>query len=258
VEGSIKTATARLHEGGWAVVSQTLAEEHHLHLGQRFELPSPNPTSFRVAALSTNLGWPPGAIILNSGDYIRAWGAPKPSAYNIIVSPGASPTVVAHEAQRLLVNEKTTGLTVQTAQARERAQDAAARQGLTRLTQMALLALIAGILATAASVAAVTAQRRRQFARLKAQGLSRNLLWLALVWESALLIGAGCLIGALFGIYGQLLLSHALISVTGFPVVLSTHINTALESFTVVTVAAATVIAVPGYRAANVRPDTHH
>ena len=47
------------------------------------------------------------------------------------------------------------------------------------------------------------------------------MLWRALLFESALLLGAGCSIGALFGLYGQLLLSHALASVTGFPVVFS-------------------------------------
>jgi putative ABC transport system permease protein len=257
VKGSIATATARMHGSGWAVISQTLAEEHHLHIGQRFTLPSPSSTAFRVAALSTNLGWPPGAVILSASDYIRAWGNSNPTAYTLNVWPGASLTRVGHEIRELLASEGATGLAVQTANARQRAQDAAARQGLTRLTQMALLALIAGILATAASTGAVTSQRRRQFARMKAQGFRRNMLWLALAWESVLLIGAGCLIGALFGIFGQLLLSHALISVTGFPVVVSPRVLAAIESFAAVTVIAAAVIAIPGYRVASVRPYPH-
>ena len=53
-------------------------------------------------------------------------------------------------------------------------------------------------------------QRRRRFARMKVQGYSTGVLWHALFYESALLLGGGCLIGAVFGIYGQLLLSHAL------------------------------------------------
>ena len=45
------------------------------------------------------------------------------------------------------------------------------------------------------------------------------MLWRWLLCESALLLVAGCLIGAVFGLYGQLLVSHFLASVTGFPIV---------------------------------------
>src|SRR4029077_10082143 len=51
-------ASIRVRQGGWAVLSQALAAEHHLHVGQVFVLPSPRLTRLRVAALSTNLGWP--------------------------------------------------------------------------------------------------------------------------------------------------------------------------------------------------------
>jgi putative ABC transport system permease protein len=146
------------------------------------------------------------------------------------------------------------GLTVETAAHRERAQQAASRQGLGRLTQIALLVLTAGVLATATVMGAAVWQRRRRFARMKVQGYDRHTLWQALVCESALLIGAGCLIGACLGVYGQFLLGHALVSVTGFPVVLSTNALVAFVSFMLVTIAAAACIAIPGYRAACVAP----
>ena len=60
-------------------------------------------------------------------------------------------------------------------------------------------------------------------------------------------------IGAVFGLYGQLLLSHALANVTGFPVVFSVGVLVALESVALVSVAAAAIVAVPGYLAAGVR-----
>jgi hypothetical protein len=61
-----------------------------------------------------------------------------------------------------------------------------------------------------------------------------------------------CSIGAVFGLYGQLLLSHALASVTGFPVVYSVGALVALWSVALVSVAAAAIVAVPGYLAARV------
>ena len=91
LEGNVALANSRLRAGGWVVLSQAIAEEHHLRIGNSFTLPSPTPSTFRVAALSTNVGWPPGTIIVNSSDYARAWGSSKASAYNIDLQPGVSP-----------------------------------------------------------------------------------------------------------------------------------------------------------------------
>ncbi len=252
VTGDLALANARLHAGGWAVISKILATEHHLHIGQAFVLPSPHQTVFRVAALTTNLGWPPGAIILNGEDYARAWESPDPSAYNVLLNPDTSATVVRNEIQSLLGPRS--GLAVETAMQRESAQQSASRQGLGRLTQIALLVLVAGVMATATVMGAAVWQRRRRFARMKVQGYNARTLWLALICESTLLIGAGCLIGACLGVYGQLLLSHALATVTGFPIVYSADAVIALISFALVTVVGAACIAIPGYRAAGVAP----
>ena len=103
--------------GSWAVLSQALAAEHDLHIGQQFTLPAPRPTSFRVAALSTNLGWPPGAIILSSAVYARAWASGSPSAYEIQAAPGIAPGALRGAVQRALGPH--TGLSVETAAERE-------------------------------------------------------------------------------------------------------------------------------------------
>jgi putative ABC transport system permease protein len=255
VSGNLALATARLREGGWAVLSRTLADQHHLRIGARFTLPSPQPADFRVAALSTNLGWPPGAIVLNAADYARAWDSPDPGAYNIMLVRGALAEKVAREIRSAL--GPTSGLTVETARERELSQRAASHRGLERLTQIALLVLIAGVLATSVSMGTLIWQRRRRFARMRVQGFRREVLWFALIWESALLLGTGCLAGAAFGVYGQLLLSHALLVVTGFPVVFSAGIPVAIGSFAAVTAVAATIVAIPGYRTAGVRPYPH-
>jgi len=96
-------------------------------------------------------------------------------------------------------------------------------------------------------------QRRERIAYIKRQGFTRGLLWRALCFESAVLLLAGCSIGALFGIYGQLLLSHALTAVTGFPLVIGVGPLIALTSVAVVSVAALAIVAVPGYLAVRVR-----
>ncbi len=250
LRGNVALANARLRAGGWVVISKAIADERHLGIGDSFTLPSPAPSTFRVAALSTNVGWPPGAILINSADYARAWNSHEASAYNIALKTGVSPSQGALEVRRALGPHS--GLSVQTARQRELQWRASSRQGLSRLSQIALLVLLDAALAMAGAMAAMIWQRRPQLAYLKRQGYRRSVLWRALTYESALLLGAGCSIGAVFGLYGQLLLSHALASVTGFPIVFSVGALVALSSVALVSVAAATIVAVPGYLAARV------
>jgi putative ABC transport system permease protein len=253
VGGDLALATMRLRGHDWAIVSQAIAAEHHLRVGSAFTLPSPRPTTLRVAALSTNVGWPPGVIILNAGDYARAWGSDEASAYTITLRPGVSPAQGRREVQGAL--GPASGLMVETRREREQRQRATTRAGLARLTQITTLVLVAAILAMATAMGAMIWQRRPLIADMKVDGFSKGILWRSLLVESALLLGAGCSIGAVFGLYGQLLLSHALAVVTGFPVVISIGALVAIGSFLLVTAVAVLIIAIPGYLAARVRPE---
>jgi putative ABC transport system permease protein len=252
VQGNAKLAIIRIRQGGWVALSRAIATELKLRVGQSVVLPSPRPTRFRLAAITTNFGWPPGAVVLNAEDYARAWASEDPSAYQITLQPGATVASVTREIRHALGSSS--ALKIQTAAVREQSFRATSRQGLARLTQISTLVLIAAVLAMAAAMGAMIWQRRPQLADMKVDGFNRRVLWRALLLESGLLLGAGCSIGALFGIYGQLLLSHALATVTGFPVIFSTGALVALSSFALVTAVAVAIVAVPGYIAARVRP----
>jgi putative ABC transport system permease protein len=252
VQGDARLAIERIRAGGWIALSQALADELKLHLGQAFLLRSPRPTRFRLAAITTNFGWPPGAVVLNAQDYAHAWSSDDPSAYQVIPAPGVSLAALASEVRRALGPDS--ALAAQTSTEREHSFRATSRQGLARLTQIATLVLIAGVLAMAAAMGALIWQRRPQLADMKVDGFDRSVLWRSLLIESCILLGAGCSIGASFGIYGQLLLSHALATVTGFPVIFSVGALLALGSFLLVTAVAVVIVAVPGYVAARVRP----
>jgi putative ABC transport system permease protein len=254
LKGSLRLASARVREGGWAVLSSALASEHHLHVGQRFMLPAPISTSLRVAAISTNLGWPPGAIILDSGDYAQAWGSTDPSAYEIQIRPGVSASQVRRSAQRVLASQQ--GLAVETVDERERRHRALVDQGLSRLTQIKLLVLLAGALAVAGALGSMIWQRRDLIAFMKVDGYRRGVLWRWLVCESALMLAAGCFIGAVFGLYGQLLDSYALANVTGLPISLGVEAVIAATSFLLVSAIAVAIVAVPGYLVVRVPPST--
>ena len=254
LDGDTARATRLLRTGGWAVVSQALARQLGLHVGERFRLPAPVPLPLRVSALSTNMGWPPGAIVINADDYARAWGSDDVSALNATLSPGTSPA----EGRRLLREAlgPRSGLVVKTAADRRRALDAGSRQGLARLTQIAALVLVAAMIAMAAAMAGMIWQRRAFLASMKVEGYTTAELWRSILLEAAVLVSAGCMIGAVFGLLGQSLLSRALTTVTGFPVDYSTAALGALVSCTLVTVVAVAIIAVFGHRAARIAAES--
>jgi putative ABC transport system permease protein len=143
---------------------------------------------------------------------------------------------------------------VQSAGARENRQRSLSRQGLARLTQIATLILIAAVLAMAAAMGNMVWQRRPRLAKLKLEGFPRRELWHTIMLESFLLLGVGCLTGAVFGLYGQQLLDRALANVINFPVVYSVGVVVALVNLALVTAAAVAMAAVPGYLATNVAP----
>jgi putative ABC transport system permease protein len=252
VEGNLAFADARVREGGWAVISQAIASEHHLHIGEAFVLPSPMPTTLRIAALSTNIGWPSGAILINAEEYARVWQSNQASAYEVSLLKGASGRTVAREVREAL--GPNTDLVVQSAAQREALSGATSRQGLSRLSEIAALVSIAAVLAMAAAIANMIYQRRIRLGRLKLDGLSSLEVWRSLMLESAVVVGAGCAIGAVFGIYGELLISHALASVTGFPVVFSAGTGVAVKSFALVSGVSLFITSLPGYLVARVRP----
>jgi putative ABC transport system permease protein len=253
LQGSDTTAIARVRSGGWAVLSQGLAEEHHLHIGQTFTLPTPHEAILRLAATTTNLGWPPGTVIMRAADYAYWWGSPAPSAYQIQTAAGVPP---ATERLRVLHALHGLGLSVQTAAEREDRHYAAAQQGLSRLTQIRLLILISAILAVIAAMTAMIWSRREQVAKYKCHGVAEWPLWRSLLWESTVVLVAGCLTGAVFGLYAQLLGSHFLSVVTGFPIQFNIELIAAFTSFALVTVITVAVLAIPGYRVVCVPPST--
>jgi putative ABC transport system permease protein len=250
LRGGAREAAARVRAGGWLVLSQAIASEEHLRIGGPFALPSPDPRTFRVAALSTNVGWAPGAIVMNASDYARAWGSADASAYSVVLDAGVAPARVTREIERAL--GANSGLVVQTAREHANRQRALSREALASLTQIATLIPIAAVLAMAAAMGALVWQRRPRLAKLKLEGFPRAELWRTILLESLLLLSVGCLTGAIFGIYGQQLADRLLANVVNFPIVYSVTALPALQSLSLVIATALAILAIPGYIAASV------
>ena len=182
----------------------------------------------RVAALSTNIGWAPGAIVMNATDYAQASASEDASAYNVLLTPASRRSGRAARSNGR--SGRARASRSETAATARRPAEHPQPPGPCRLTQIATLILIVAVLAMAAAMAKMVWQRRPRLAKLKLEGLPRRELWRTILLESVLLLGVGCTSGAVFGLYGQQLLDRALANVIGFPVVYSFGALVALTS----------------------------
>ncbi|MGO8905547.1 MAG: FtsX-like permease family protein [Solirubrobacteraceae bacterium] len=246
-------AERRLAEPGWVAVSQQIASELHTHVGGAITLPTPSgQRSYRVAALTTNLAWSPGVLFMSSADYTRAWGSDAPSALAVHPDPGVGATALRARIAKAL--GPGSGLQVVTAGTREARIDALTSEGLSQLGIIATLLVLAAIMALAAALASSINQRRGALAGLRLAGAPSWRLRRILLVEASLILGAGCVTGALAGVYGQFVIDAYLRHVTGFPVTAVGASARPIEIFAVVLAAALAAVALPAWLASTVPP----
>jgi putative ABC transport system permease protein len=254
--GNAAAAVARLGQGGWIAVSKQIAEAQHVPVGGTLTLPTPTgDVSFRIAGTTTNLTWPPGVIFIDTADYRKYWEPTRPSAptaLGVQLRPGAN-TALARSAIARALGESN-GLEVSTAAEREASIDALAGEGLGQLGEISTLLLLAAILALAAAGTSAIWQRRSALAERRLDGVRPPRLRRILLVESALMLGAGCVTGAVAGIYGQVVIDGYLKTVTGFPVASLSASFRPVEIFALVIVVVLAIVAIPGWLASRVSP----
>lgn len=253
LQGDLLSADARLHQTGWIAVSDGFAEEHDLRIGSSFQLPTPSgPASVRVAAITTNMGWPSGTITLSTTDYARYWQTTSPTALALSLRPGVSAATARNTVRKLLAGQAT--LQVQTSVQRIAQVKRIVHQGLSTLSAIATLLLITAALALAAALATAIHQRRSRLAALKAQGFDTLQLWRGVLLESAVVLAIGCVVGVVFGTYAHALGDRYLRIVAGFPAPFAIGAARIVLTLLVLMGIALAVIALPGYSAAGVDP----
>jgi putative ABC transport system permease protein len=250
LHGDPTRAAQLLSAGGWATVSAGFAAEHGLSVGDRFTLPTPGGRlPLRVAAVTTNLGWAPGAVILGDGDYARWWHTTDPAALELRLQEGVAPQAARRAVLSALGDRP--GLGVQTFAERRRQYASDSRQGLQALSEIATLLLIAAALAVASALSAAIWQRRARLASLKIQGYDTAQLWRALLLEGTVVLGVGCVVGAVFGVYGHALAARWLRLNTGFPAPFTVGLPGVFLTLALLAIIALAVISLPGWAAAR-------
>lgn len=246
LEGNLAQATRRLREGGWAAVSQGFAKERHVRIGGTLELATPSGEApLRVAAITTNAGWPAGAITVDTSDFRRYWHTDEPTAIEVNLKAGVGLQAGKRAVERALGQRP--GLRVETLTEREAHFQAGAREGIQSLTQLATLLLLATALAIALALGSAIVQRRGRLTSLKSSGFDSDQIWRALLIECAVLAAVGCVDGVVLGVCGHALASRWLRLSVGFPAPFAPGANSILVTLAVVLAIAVGVMAFPAF-----------
>jgi putative ABC transport system permease protein len=246
-------AERRLAEGGWVAISQQIASERHVRTGGVVRLPTPSGLrAYRVAALTTNLAWSPGVVFMGTGAFSLAFASTVPSALAVTPRPGVAVGDVIAEIRGQLGSGS--GLEVASAATREAKIDALTSEGLGQLGVISTLLVVAAVLALAAALTSSIHQRRAALASLRLTGAAPGRLRRILAVEAALMVGAGCVTGAVAGVYGQYVIDAYLRHVTGFPVAGAGASGRPFAVLAVVLAAAFAIVAAPAWLASRVSP----
>ncbi len=217
LEGSLQRADQHLREGGWAAISQTIAREDHLHIGQHFTLPTPaGEASFRLAATTANYGWLSGAVVMNANDHARLWRSENATELALTLQPG----IPIARAKRLVEGALGSGssLSVQTVAQRRSEVSAVLGSTLSRLNDTTIVVLITTIASVLALMMAAAWQSRGRFNSLISIGMGFGQFARLIFYENGIVLLSGCLIGIVAGLGGQYLIDGWLHHTTGSPV----------------------------------------
>jgi putative ABC transport system permease protein len=214
VEGSLSTADKRIREGGWIAISQTIARERHLHIGDYFSLPTPSgETKLRLAATIANYGWLPGAIVMNGEQQARLWKDTEATELSVSLKPNVS----VWQAKRVVEPALGAGAALHVQTEAERRSEVSSVLGstLSRLNATTIVVLIATIVSVITLMVSAIWQRRGRLNSLAAIGLSSGQFARLVSYESGLMLLSGCLIGLAAGLLGQFLIDGWLQATTG-------------------------------------------
>ncbi len=217
IEGSLTNADRHIREGGWAAVSQTIAREDHLHIGELFTIPTPTGNAkLRLAATIANYGWLSGSIIMNGNEHARLWASSAATQLSVTLRPNVPSERGKHAIETAL--PAGSSFTVRTIHEGQAEVSKVLGSTLSRLSDTTIVVLIAAIASVIALTIAAIWQRRDRLESLMSIGMSAGQLAKLVFYETGSILLCGCLLGIASGLIGQDLVDRWLHQTTGSPV----------------------------------------
>jgi putative ABC transport system permease protein len=180
-DGNDADAREALERGGAVLVSEDVALDRHLDVGEPFELETrQGMSSFEVAAIYAGQFGPP-EITMGIKDARAHLSAGRPNGYRVALVEGADPEVVGKELQALPDFDLETETQ---ADVQENATDQIG-QFFQIIYAILAIAAIVGLLGLANTLAMSVLQRFREIGILRAIGVTRSQAWRMVLVESA-------------------------------------------------------------------------
>ncbi len=207
-KGEVTQAWQRFNERGAVLVSEAFAYHRGLSVGDSMSLPTRSGTGrFEVAAVFRDYGSDQGTVVMHRRHYERHWDDPVVDSVALYLRPDAdSQALLAHLEPGML---KQSGLQARSNRELRELSLAIFDRTFAITGVLRLLTVIIAVVAIVSALAAIQLERAREFAMLRATGVTRRGL-------AGLLMGEGALMGLAAGILSLplgLMMSMVLISV---------------------------------------------
>ncbi len=253
VAGDVGAAWDRV-AAGEVLASESLAYRHRLQAGDELEIDTARGRrTFRVAGVYYDYGSDRGTLLMARPVYERYWGDPTVSALGLFLKPGADIERVMGELRRLATARQ--AVVIRSNRELRDASIAIFDRTFTITQVLRLLAMGVAFVAVVSALMAIQLERAREFAILRAAGMTPGQLWRLIVTQTLLMGAIADLLALPLGMALGWVLTHVINRLSfgwsiGWQVPLSTLAGSAL-----LTLAAALLAALyPAWRMARTSP----
>jgi putative ABC transport system permease protein len=185
--GDRHTIWRRFHDHGEVIVSEAFAYHRGLSSGGSISLPTrAGPRRFLVAAIYRDYGSDQGTVVMHRRHYRQHWEDPAVDSLALYLRPGTDPGQTLNRLETGLLRD--TGLRARSNRALRELSLQIFDRTFAITGVLRLLTMIIAVVAIVSALAAIQLERAREFAMLRAAGVTRR-------GVAGLLMGEGALMG---------------------------------------------------------------
>lgn len=191
-QGAPGRAAEGFFDGNVVLISEPFAYRHRLGVGDHLSLPTRTGVrEFAIAGVYYDYGSDQGYVALSRETYLRHWDDPTVTSLGVYLREGAALEPVLAEVRRRLAGAP---LEVQSNRGVREASLAIFDRTFTITSVLRVLAVLVAFAGILSALMAIQLERAREFAVLRATGLTPRQLWLLVTGETGLMgLAAGML-----------------------------------------------------------------
>ncbi|MDH3691282.1 MAG: ABC transporter permease, partial [Gammaproteobacteria bacterium] len=204
-EGDPKSAWAQFRNGDAVIVSEPYAYHHDLAIGDHITLRTDaGKHEFPVAGIFYHYGSDQGIVVMNRGTYLRLWNDDRITSIGIYTSPQTDVIGLQNELKKEL--SPVQPLIIRSNRQLREASLQVFDRTFVITDVLRLVAIFVAVVGILSALMTIQLERAREFAVLRAQGLTPRQLWGLICAESGLIGFAAGLLAIPLGVITALVL----------------------------------------------------